>query len=85
VVAGWVLLTQVLSNHDAPEAPPRGESHSAGVTIAIRVIDGPTLYCATSANGVAIDNYMAVTASHVRDVMRELGCWEPNTLLDIGQ
>jgi hypothetical protein len=76
VGAGWVLLTHVLSNHEATSGPPSVESHAAGVTITVSVLDGPTLYCATTANMVAVDT-IAVTASEVPGLFRELGCWEP--------
>src|SRR6266508_4154511 len=65
-VAGWILLAHLVSSHDATPAPPGGESHSAGVTITISVVDGPTLYCDTSADRTATDT-IAVTGSHVRD------------------
>jgi len=77
VVTGWLLLTQLFTGTEA--APARQQpvpNPGAGVTIRIKVIDGPTLSCATSAARAAGDTVI-VSASALPDLFRKLDCWDP--------
>lgn len=77
LAAGWLLLTHVFSGREETLAPPqRIERPSTGVTITIYVVDGPSLYCATSADRIASDSIL-VAAREVPELLRDLGCWEP--------
>ena len=70
------MLTHLLSNGDM-NPPPTGLGHGEGLTITVSVIDGPTLDCATASNRVASDT-IEISAKELKDVIWELGCWEPS-------
>jgi hypothetical protein len=76
VGADWVLLANIVSGHEtAPTPPTRDASLSAGVTMTVHVIDGPTLYCSAGANRVVADRIL-VSASAVLELIRQFQCWD---------
>jgi hypothetical protein len=79
VVGGWISLTFLVSGHEAtPAPPPRRESPSARVTVAINVIDRTTLLCITSVDSVTTNTIVA-EASEVPELLRDLNCRNDDT------
>jgi hypothetical protein len=77
VVTGWLLLTNLFSGTEPAPVPQQSiGSLGARATIRVKVIDGPTLSCATSAGRAAGDT-LIVSAGALPELFRKLDCWHP--------
>src|SRR5215203_6176612 len=78
VSAGWVLLTHFSNNRAAATTIPLEDVRDgAGVTVTIRLLEGGSIPCATTANWASTDS-VVVSASEVTRVFGELNCREPS-------